>query len=226
MLLGRYIGWIAAFFTTLLVSEQIPLINTIDAAPSEVSQLLSTVSEFASEVKDNIAEIMNRPSNLFHENDHNHSQPPPALSPLPMEPPLEPPQESLKAADTPPSVNSTSRFWRMEGSKLILELDLGWIPWFEVLRRAFGWVARWLGVLFSSVSWVGLAGQSYLVYVTIPAAIGFFGGLGYGFGGWCRWCLSRGKPLKVVETAVVVKEVRRRAPANAYCESFFEIFRR
>ena len=221
MLLGRYIKWTAAFYTTLLVSEQIPLINTIDAAPSEAFQLLSKVSEFASGVKDNIAEIINRPSNFFPENEHNQSQPVPEVSPPPLEPPPESPPEPPQSPETPPSVNSMSHFWRMEGSKLVLELELGWIPKFEVLRQAAGWVVNWFGILFSSTSGTDSAEQSYWVYVAVPAAISFFGGLGYGFGGWFRWCLSRRRPPKVVEKvepAVVFEETERIAPASAFCE--------
>lgn len=223
MLLGRYIKWLAAFFTPLLVSKQIPLINTIDAAPSEASQLLSTVSEFANEVKVNIVEMITRPSDLFHENDHNHSQPAPApaLPPLPAEPSLELPPEPLQSPEILPSTNSTSRFLRMEGSKLILELDTGCIPGFGMLRKTVGWVAYWFCVLSPSASGVGSAGHSYWVYFITPAAIGFFGGLGYGFGGWCRWFLSRRKPPKMVEEVkpdVVVKETKPKAPADAYCE--------
>jgi hypothetical protein len=222
MHLGRYLKWITVFFTTLLVSEQIPLINTIDAAPSEASQLLSAVSEFANEVKDNIVEMITRPSDFFHENEYNKSQPAPALSPPPMEPLPESPPESLQSPETMSPTNSTTRFCRMDGSKLILELDLGWIPKFELLRNVVGWVAFWFGVLFASATGVDSTGQSARwVFFVVPAAFGFFGGLGYGFGGWCRWCFSRRKPPKVVEKVepvVVVKEAERRTQASAYCE--------
>ena len=226
MLLGRYLKWITAFFTTLLVSEQIPLINMIDAPPSEPSQLFSAVSEFASEVKDNIVEMMSRPSHFFHENNHNQSQPALALPPPPVDPSPESPSESLQPPEVMPSADPTSRFWRMEGSKLILELDLGWVPKFEPLRKAIGWVACSFGLLFLSASRVDSAGQSYWVYAAVPAAIGFFGGLGYGFGGWCRWCLSRMKPPKAVEKVGPVKEVERRAPSDAYREWSLRVSRR
>lgn len=221
MLIGRYVKWIAAFISTLLVSEQIPLINTIDAVPSETSQLLSTVSEFANEVKVSIVEMITRPSDFFQENEHNQSQPSPTPSaPSEVEPPPKSLPEFLQFPETAPSVNSTSCLWRMEGSKLILELELGWIPGFEALRNAVGW----FGVLFSSASRVDSAGPSYWVYALIPAAIGFFGGLGYGFGGWCRWCFSRRKPLKAderVQPATISKERDRRDPADVYREWFF-----
>ena len=215
MLVRQYIKWFSLFFTTLLVSEHIPLIKTIDASPSDASQLLSTVAALASEVKDNIVEMVARPSHFFHENEHNQSSPDPPPSPLPTEPPFESPPESPppQPPETPPVANSTPPLWRMEESTVVVhaEFDLKRIPGIDVLRKVFGWMAFWVGILVPGGSGV---------YVVTPAVLGFFLGFGYGLAVWCRGCLSRKSPKVVerVESVVVVKEVERKAPANAYCE--------
>ena len=107
----------------------------------------------------------------------------------------------------------------MDGSKIILELDLERIPGFDATRKVVGWVACWFGVLFPGGSG---AGQSYWLHALVPAALGFFVGLGYGFSGWCWWCLSRKKaPQPVeekVERIVVFKPTEPRDPADAYRE--------
>lgn len=222
MLIREYFKWLPVFLTTLLLSEHIPLIKTIDAGPSEASQLLSAVSEFANGVKDNIVGMVTRPSDFIQdsENEDNQTSSDPAPSPVAVELPLEPPPEPPQPPETPPINKSTSRFWRMEGTKIILELDLELIPGFGMLRRVFEWVTYWFEVLSSNDSVVDPTGQSYWIYIIAPAALGFFGGLGFGLGGRCRWCLSRRKPPKVVEKAEpVVKETERKTPANAYFES-------
>ena len=229
MLIREYFKWLPVFLTTLLLSEHIPLIKTIDAGPSEASQLLSAVSEFANGVKDNIVGMVTRPSDLIQdpENEHNQTSSDPEPSPAavepplepPPEPPLEPPPEPPQPPEIPPIDSSTSRFWRMEGTKITLEFDLEWIPGFDMLRSVFERVAYWFEVLSSNDSVVDSTGQSYWIYIIAPAALGFFGGLGFGLGGRCRWCFSRRKPPKVVEKVEpVVKKAERKAPANAYCE--------
>jgi len=223
MLFGRYLKYLTLLFTALLVSEQIPLIKTIDPGSSEASQLLSALSEFANEAKDNIMEMVNRPSDFFQGNENNQSPlvptppTPPPVPPPPESPPESPPELPL-SPETTPLANSTSHFLRLDGSKIILELDLGRVPGFGVARKVVVWVAHWFGILFpsGSMDWVG---QSYWSRVLVPAALGFFGGLGYGLVGWCRWWLSRRKEEKVKQVANS-KQMGRRAPASAYCECF------
>jgi hypothetical protein len=81
----------------------------------------------------------------------------------------------------------------------------------------------WFGVLFSGGSGEGGIGQSYWLHALVPAALGFFGGLGYGFVGWCRWCLSKREAPRAVEKVVIPKQQERRAPANVYCECFHRV---
>ena len=219
MFFGRYIGWISFILATLLMSEHIPLIKTIEAGPSEASQLLSVVSELASGVKDNIVGMVTRPSDPFHENEQNQTLPNPESSPPPVEPISEPPLEPISEPPPPPEKSpvsdSTSHFWTREGTKITVVFDLEWIPGFGVLRKVFGWI--------DSVE------PSYWVYVVVvPAVLGFSGGLGYGFGGWCRGCLSKWKSLKAIEkdgTVTTGKETERSEPAKAYRELFPGVFR-
>ena len=221
MLLGRYLKPIALFFMTLLVSERIPTIKTIDPSPSGASQLFSSLSEFANEAKDNLVEIVTRPSDFFHGNENDQSpiapeHPPPPSSPA--SPPLEPPPEPLQPPESTPMADVTSHFWRLDGSKIVLELNLEMMPGFGAIRNVVVWVAY----LFSGG--FGVAGQSYWFHALVPAALGFFGGLGYGFVGWCRWCLSRREAPRAVEQAVIPKQAKRRAPANVYCEYLPSVF--
>lgn len=221
MLVKRYLKYLAAFFTTLLVSEQIPLVKTIGPGPSETSQLLSAMSEFANGAKESIVEIVTRPSDFFHRNENNQSPIDHELSPLPpTPPPLEVPPESLSESLQPPEPmpmeDHTPRFLRVDGSKVTIELDLEKVPGFYTTRKVVVWMAHWFGALFSG----GMVGHPYWLYIFVPAALGFFGGLGYGFVGWCRWCLSRPRPPRAVERAVAPKQPERRAPANSYCECF------
>ncbi|KAF9780036.1 hypothetical protein BJ322DRAFT_1084282 [Thelephora terrestris] len=226
MLVGWYIKFLATFFATLLVSEHLPLIKTIGASPSEASQLLSTVSTFASEVKDNIVEMAARPSHFFHENENENEnesdQSPPVspLSPLPVAPLFESPPESPppQPPEASPVADSTLRFWRMEGTIVIVQYDLNGIPRVDLLWKVFVWVAYWFGVLFSSGAGVSSTWRLYWVYVVAPAMLGLFGGLGYGLAGWCRGCLSRRSP-KVVEKVESVVVVERTSPANSYFET-------
>ena len=229
MLFIRYLNVFVISLTTsltsLLVCEQLPAIKTIEP------ELFSALSGFANGAKEVIADILTWPSNPFHPNESNRNPlvltlppppppPPPAPPPeSPPDPPLEPPPESppepLQPQEPAPLANSTSRFWRMDGSKIILELDLERIPGFDVMRK----VVVWLGALFSS----GLG----------PAiAFGFIGGCG------CCLCLafwlwSRRKVLQVVEgeeeeveQIVVPKHTEEMDPASAYRECFLWIFQR
>jgi hypothetical protein len=110
MLLRRCVQYVALFLTTLFVSEQIPLINTIDPGSSEASQLLSTLSEFANGAKENIVEIITRPSEFFHgnENDQDSIVHEPPIPP-PASPPLEPPPVSLSRIATAPGTYACGR---------------------------------------------------------------------------------------------------------------------
>ena len=230
MLLVPYIKWFSLFLTSFLVVEQVPLIKTIDSVPSEASQLLSTVSEFASGVKDGIVEMVSRPSDFFQENESNQSSPDPAPSPATVEPPPEFTPEPPQPSETPHVPCSEPQFWRVEGSKIrvTMELDMAWIPGYVVLGRVFGWVACWFGVLFPGGSGTGSAWQSSWLHAVLPAALGFFGGWGYGFAGWCRCCLSRKKPPKTVvriEQVVIAKEPGWKTQAIEYCEWIFEVYR-
>jgi len=225
MLLRRCVQYIALFLTTLLVSEQIPLIKTIDPGSPEASDLLSALSEFANGAKDNIVEIITRPSDFFHgnENDQNpivHELSPPPPASLLLELPPGPPPESLQPPEPTPMEGYTSPFLRVCGSKVIIELDLEWIPGFDATRKVIVWVTSWFGALFSGGLGADGVGQSYWLHALVPAALGFFGGLGYGFVGWCRWCLSRREAPQAVEKVAIPKQPKRKAPANAYCECF------
>lgn len=112
----------------------------------------------------------------------------------------------------------------MDGSKIILELDLERVPGFDAMREAAAWVAYWFGVLFS-----GGPRDLYWLRALVPA-LGFFAGLGYGLAGWCRWCLSRKnvpQPAEEkVEQTVVIKHTEPRDPADAYREFFLRVFQR
>jgi len=233
MLFGQYFKYFTLFFTALLVSEQIPLIKTIDPGSSEASQLLSALSEYANEAKDNIVEMVTRPTDFFHGDENDQSplvlapSPPPPASPAQESPPESPPELPL-SPETMPLEKSTSQFWRLDGSKIILELDLERVPGFGVMRNVVVWVTHWFGVLFPSGSGVDWVGQSYWLHVLVPAALGFFGGLGYGLVGWCRWYLAGRKVHQVVGEKVKQvgnsEQMERRAPANAYCECFLWVF--
>jgi len=124
------------------VSERIPLIKTIDPSSSEASQLLSALSEFANGAKENVVEMVTWPSDFFHWNEDNQtpkvhefpppsspSPPPPEKPPKSLPEPLqspEPPQspEPLQSPEPTPTADSTSRFLTVDGSKVILVLDM------------------------------------------------------------------------------------------------------
>ena len=238
MLVGQYLTFFALSLTTVLVFEQIPAIKTIDSGWSDAPQLLSALSEFANGAKEAIVEVLARTSDLFHTNESNRrppvlALPPPPSSPspppLPPPPPTSPPESPSDPPPEPPPASppeshqcpepmsltdSTPHLWRMEGSKIILELDLESVPGFDATRKVVAWVAYWFGVLFP-----GGFGAAF-----VPAAFGFFGGLGYGFASWCRWCLSRKKVPQVVEEkverVVVLEQTEQRDPADVYRECF------
>jgi len=217
MLFGLYFKCFTAFFMALLVSERIPVIKTIDPGSSgEASQLVSALNEFANGAKEIAVEMVTRPSDSLYANESNQCPTVPALSlPPQASPPLEPPPPSPPESMQPPEAtsltNSTSRFWRVDGSKIILELDLEMFPGFHATRKVVAWVAQ-------------LFGQPYWLHALVPAALGFFGGLGYGFAGWCRWCLSRRDAPQTVEKVVVPKKTERRAPASVWCECSLRTF--
>ena len=228
MLLRRCAQYIALFLTTLLVSEQIPLIKTIDPVSAEASSLLSALSELTNGAKENIVEIITRPSDFFHGNEDNQNpivdeypSPSPA-SPPPEPPPVSPPEPPQSPEPTPVE-DHIPRFLKVDGSKVIIELDLEWIPGFDATRKFIVWVTYWIGVLFSAGLGADGVEQSYWLHALVPAALGFFGGLGYGFVGWCRWCLSRREAAQAVEGVVIPKKPKRRPPANVYCECFLRV---
>ena len=157
----------------------------------------------------------------------------PPLDPLPEtpldpppEPPLEHPPESPPELPRPseptPMAHYTSSFLRVDGSKVIIVLDLAKVPGFDVMRRVVVWVAYWIGAVSSGSSGVG---HPYWMHFLVTAAFGFFGGLGYGLGGWLRWYLSRQEPPRAVEEVAVPKQPKRRTLANAYCEHLLRVFR-
>ena len=244
MLFGPYIGFFAAFLTTLLVSDQIPIvINSIDRGPIEATQLLSALSEFANGAKESIVEALTRPSDFFHVNENDQSPsvpdalpPPPPASPpeSPLDSPSEPPLESSPGSIQPPEPTpfavSKSPFCRVDGSRIILEFDLEKVPGFDATRKVVARASYWYGVLFWGGSGAGWVGELYWLRALLPAALGFFGGLGYGFAGRCWWCLSRRKGPRAVkekaEQVVVPGQTERRAQANAYCECFLCVFQR
>jgi len=243
MLVRRYLKYFSALLATFLVSERIPLIKTIDPSSSEASQLLSALSELANGAKENIVEMAAWPSDFFHWNEDDqtpkvHEFPPPSSpSPPPLEHPPEPLPEPLQSSEppqspeppqypeplkspeplqspepTPPMADSTSRFLTVDGSKVILVLDMEMVPGFPMARK----VAYWFGSGF---------GQSYWSLLLVSAALGFFGGLGYGLVGWCRWWLSTREALQAVETDVFPQKTERKTPASMYCEYFLSYFR-
>lgn len=140
--------------------------------------------------------------------------------PLP-EPPPESPPELLRPPEPAPMAYCTSSFLRVDGSKVIILLDLARVPGFDVMRRVVVWVAYWIGAAFSGGSGVG---RSYWSHFLVTAAFGFFGGLGYGLGGWLRWYLSSREPPRAVEEVTVPKQPKRRTLANAYCECLLRDF--
>jgi len=229
MLVRRYLKYFSALLATLLVSERIPLIKMIDPSSSEASQLLSALSEFANGAKENVVEMVTWPSDFFHWNEDNQtpkvhefpppsspSPPPPEKPPKSLPEPLqspEPPQspEPLQSPEPTPTADSMSRFLTVDGSKVILVLDMEMVPGFSMARK----VAYWFGSGF---------GQSYWSLLLVSAALGFFGGLGYGLVGWCRWWLSTREALQAVETDVVPGKTERRTPTSVCCEYFLSDF--
>jgi len=234
MLFIEYLKVIALSLTALLAFEQIPAIRTIDPGSSETSHLLSVLGELASGAKEVIVEILTRPSDFFHVNESGRGHlllalpPPPPVSPPqpPSDPPLEPPYPPPEPPQCPepmPLANSTSRFLRMDGWKVILELDLERVPGFDPARNVFVWVDYFVGVMFPGgfrqPSWQGVA----VLFVVVN--------LGYGYALWRWWRLSRRKVPQVVEEnveRVVIPEhtEQPRDPADAYREFFLWVFRR
>ena len=235
--------------------DQIPLIKTIDPGSSDARQLLTALGELANGAKDNLVEMVTWPSDFFHGNDNNQSpivhdpSPPPPTSPPPepppepplelplepppeqiLEPPLEPPPEHppesppelLQPPESTPMADYTSSFLRVDGSKVIIVLDLARVPGFDAMRRVAVWVVYWFGAVFSGGSGIG---QSYWMHFLVPAAFGFFGGLGYGLGGWFRRYLSVREPSRAAEKAAVPEQPKRRTLASAYCERLLCVFR-
>lgn len=237
MLFTEYLKFIVLSLTALLAFERVPAIRTIDPGSSETSQLLSALSEFANGAKEVIVEILTRPSDFFHVNESRRGPPvltlpppPPPLPPLvsspqlPSDPPLEPPPESFPESfqypEPMPLANPTSRPWRMDGSKIILELDLARIPGFDAGRGVLTWVAYWYGVLFPG----GLLESRWLPILLLAALklLGIWDFMG--------WCLPRRKAPQVVvedvQPLVIPEPTERRDPADVYRESFLWVFQR
>jgi hypothetical protein len=156
--------------------------------------------------KEIIAGVLARLSYFFHANENDLDQgpsvpdalpphPPASLPESPSDSPSEPPLEwspgSLQLPEPTPFENSKSLFWRVDGSKVILEFDPENVPGFDATRKVVTWASYWYGVLFQNGSGAGWIGELYWLRALLPAALGFFGGLGYGFAGRYWWYLSR-----------------------------------
>ena len=223
MLVAQYLKVIALSLGALLAFERAPAIRMIDSGSSEIPQLLSVLSEFASGAKEVIVDILTRPSDFFHVNQSGRAPlvlalPPPPPSPVPQpqppsDPPLEPPPESppepIQCPEPMPLANPTSRFLRMDGSKIILELDLERVPGFDAGRKVVAWVAYWYETLFP-----GGFLQSYWSYIPILA-------LGYRIAIWRLWRKEVPKVVvERVERIVVPEPTEPRDPVDVYRECF------
>jgi len=230
MLFTEYLKFIVLSLTALLAFERVPAIRTIDPGLSETPQLLSVLSEFANGAKEVIVEILTRPSDFFHINESRRGPPvlalppppPPVSSPQPpSDQPLElPPPESLQCPETMPPANTPSRFWRMDGSKIILELDLECVPGFDAGRKVLAWVAYWYWVLFP-----GGFVESRWSPLLLLVALKYFGVWDF-----VAWCLPRRKTPRVVveavEPLVIPEPTEPRDPADVYREFFLWVFQR
>ena len=231
MLVTEYLKFIALSLTALLAFERAPAIRTIDPGSNESFQLLSVLSEFANGAKEVIVEILTRPSDFFHVNVSNRGPPVLALPPPPpvpvsrpkppSDPPLEPPPESppepsMQCPEPMPLAVPTSRFMRMDGSKVIVELDLERVPGFDAGRKVVVWVAHWYWTLFPS----GFR-QSNWSYALLLVAFHYLGLYWNRIVGW--WAPRKEVPKVVVERVeqiVVAEPTERRDPVDVYRECF------
>jgi hypothetical protein len=152
--------------------------------------------------KEIIAGVLARLSDFFHANENDLDQgpsgpdalpphPPASLPESPSDSPSEPPLEwspgSLQLPEPTPFANSKSLFWRVDGSKVILEFDPENVPGFDATRKVVTWASYWYGVLFRNGSGAGWVGELYWLRALLPAALG---GLEHDFvgrvGGICR----------------------------------------
>jgi len=231
MLVTEYLKFIVLSFTALLAFERVPAIRTIDSGSPETSQLLSVLNGFANGAKEVIVEILTRPSDFFHINESRRGPPvltlppppppPPVPSPQPpSDPPPDPPPQSPRCPEPMPSPDPTSRLWRMDGSKIILEVDLARIPGFDAGRKVLAWVAYWYGVVFPG----GIV-ESRWSPILLLFALKFLGVWDF-----VGWCLPRRKAPQVVveevEPLALPEPTEQRDPADVYRESFLWIFQR
>ena len=110
----------------------------------------------------------------------------------------------------------TSRFMRMDGSKVIVELDLERVPGFDAGRKVVVWVACRYWTLFPN----GFR-QSNWSYALLLVVFHYLGLYWNRIVGW--WTPKREVPKVVVERVeqiVVAEPTERRDPVDVYRECF------